>query len=350
MSSAVTERAFIGQLRHLLKPLDKWRLDPATDELCINRPNEVFVRQRGVFVRHEIDFPFEICYAIAKLAGAINEQNVNDETPIVGSEMPDGERIQAIVPPCVQPGTVALSIRIPGARVAPTSDVPKRYKLKKWNKWSDRKLVRHANHAAILDAYDSGNIVRFLDEIVRLRLNPVLCGKTGSGKTSALNTLISSIPLDERIFSIENALEIVMPHLNCVRTVYSHGDQGTSKVTQKDLLAACLRMRPDRIIVGELRDDESSYLYVNEIMTGHEGSPCTVHGRTAGQAANRIANMYRASAAGRSSDKADVISQLGMVIDVIIPFEEDKGEYDLGEIWLAADAERRGETIAELFR
>ena len=206
------------------------------------------------------------------------------------------------------------------------------------------KAAKRADYARLLAAYDEGDVVHFFEEIVRLRFNPVLCGATGAGKTTMLNTLASIIDPQERIITIENALEIALPnHKNCVRLLYSHGGQSAADIGQKELLECYLRMRPDRGLVGELRDAEAAYLYVNEVMTGHPGSPSTLHGRDAQQAATRLFNLFKASDAGRSYSDAMIIQQLGMVVDAIIPFAENGGSYEIGEVWLGAEAERRGE-------
>jgi type IV secretion system protein VirB11 len=337
------------QLRHILAPLDPWRRDPSVDEIAINKPGEVFVRSGGRFVRHDVDLDYDDLYDIAVLAGALNQQNVGEVHPIVGADLPDGERINAVLPPCVPPGTVSLTLRVHSPTVAPLVAATKRYRLDKWNRWDQRKEAQRADNAKLLEAYDTGDVVAFLEEVVRLKFSPILCGHTGSGKTTMLKTIISAMDPNDRIITIENALEVdIVNQPNHVRLLYSHGQQSVAKVTQKDLLEAYLRMRPDRGCVGELRDPEAAYTYVSECMTGHPGSPSTIHGRNASQAAIRLYNLFKASPEGRSYDKDEVAAQLGMVVDVIIPFREADGLYEIGEVWCAADAERRGKTFREL--
>jgi type IV secretion system protein VirB11 len=345
--SVFTEAA--RQIRYMMAPLDQWRFDPGVDEICINKPNEVFVRKGGRFKRHEIDLDYDTCYDIAVLAGAYGEQNASSSMPLVGGDLPDGERFQGVLPPCVPPGAVSLTIRKPGSKVATPQEATQRYKLDKWNKWVAREEVQRAAHTRVLAAYDSGDIVTFLEEIVRLKLGIILCGHTGSGKTTMLKTILSIISPNERIITIENALEVdIVNQPNHVRLLYSHGGQSVSNVTQKELLQAYLRMRADRGCVGELRDPEAAYTYVSECMTGHPGSPSTIHGRDAKQAAVRLFNLFKASPEGRSFSDEMIKAQLGLVVDVIIPFREHDGQYEIGEVWLGADAERRGTDITEL--
>jgi type IV secretion system protein VirB11 len=224
-----------------------------------------------------------------------------------------------------------------------------RYNTERWNQWAKRKEARKADYAKVLSFYDSGDLVGCFNEIVRLRFNPILAGPTGAGKTTFLNTVISVISPNERIITIENALEIqIINQPNHVRMLYSHGDQSVANVTQKELLEAYLRMRPDRGCVGELRDPEATYTYISEGTTGHPGSPSTIHGRDAVQAATRLYNLFRASDAGKSYTDEMIKAQLGMAVDMIVPFREHEGQYEIGEIWLACEAERRGADFREL--
>ena len=303
------------QLRYLLSPLDKWRFDPKTEELCINKPGEVFVRQNGRFERHDVDIDFECAFDIAVLAGALNQQNVSETNPLLAADLPDGERLQAVLPPCVPQGTVSLTLRVPGSKVAPLETMTSRYRLDKWNRWDQREKTQRENYKTLLYAYDSGDIIRFFREVVRLKVGLIMCGSTGSGKTTALKTIVSIMEAYERIITIENALEVdIINQPNHVRLLYSHGEQSMSNVTQKQLLEAYLRMRPDRGCVGELRDPEAAFTFLSECLTGHPGSPSSIHGKNAPQAANRLFNLFKASDGGKSFSDEMIISQLGIKI------------------------------------
>jgi type IV secretion system protein VirB11 len=136
------------QLLAIMAPLRHWLNDPATEDLCINRPGEVWVRQRGHFMRHETPLDYDDCFDIGILAGALNQQNVGDRHPLLAADLPDGERLQMVLPPCVPQRTVSLTLRIHSNAVAPLEAVTSRYDLSRWNQWQKRRQARRADYAA----------------------------------------------------------------------------------------------------------------------------------------------------------------------------------------------------------
>lgn len=334
-------------LAALLAPLDQFAHE-GVEEICINRPGECFVRRDGSFESHAIPLDFDELYDIAVLAAAHGNQDVGPERPLLAVDLPDGSRLQAVIPPCVPDGTVSLTIRRHGSTIARLESLPRRYHTNRWNQWGKRHEARRQRNVRLLALYDAGDLIGFLAEAVRTRCTMLLTGATGSGKTTMLKTLLSIIDPGERLITIENAPELTIMQPNHVRLLYSHGGQGTAKVTQKDLLEAYLRMRPDRGFVGELRDPEAAYTFVHEVGTGHPGSATTIHGNDAGQAFRRLFNLVKGSEAGRGYDDDTIIALLDGAIDIIVPFRERSGKFAVGEVWLRPDAERRGKSVAEL--
>lgn len=340
------------QLWHLLEPIVPVLLDPLTEELCINRPGEMFVRQRGVFARQEMPLDFDDLLDLGILAGALRRQDISEETPLIGTdvEAADGSllRFQVVQPPAVPGGTVSVTIRRPGSRVHDIAATASRYHQGRWNQWARRKEYR--NQSALLDLFDSGNLVAFLEAAIASRLNILLCGATGSGKTTMSKTLITAIPADERLITIEDAMELVLRHPNSVRLLYSKGGQGSSNVTAKSLLEASLRMRPDRVLVQELRDSEAAWTYLNEVVSGHPGSITTIHGRDAAGGFKKLFALAKGSREGGTIETPTLVDLLAAGVDLIIPFESHGTTFEIGEMWFAADAARRGETAAHLLR
>jgi type IV secretion system protein VirB11 len=182
---------------------------------------------------------------------------------------------------------------------------------------------------------------------VRNRLTMLLCGATGSGKTTMGKTLIAAIPSHERLITIEDTLELVIPHANHVRLLYAKSGIGLGGVTAEALLQASLRMRPDRILLGEMRDD-AAWTYVNEVVSGHPGSISTIHGANPVQGFKKLFSLVKGSPQGAALEDRTLIDMLSAAIDVIVPFHTTGEVFEIGEVWLAADARRRGETVADL--
>ena len=337
------------QLTFLMRPLASWLDDPATEEICINRPGEAFVRQSGVFRRHDLGLALVDLEDIAVLAGALRKQDVGPRNPLCATELPGGERLQICLPPAVPAGTASLTIRKPGNSVAPLSTIAGRYDSKRWNQWQHRQETRAQDLGELLALYDGGDLEGFLAACVRRRLTILLCGATGSGKTTMSKTLVGAIDPAERIITIEDTLELVIPQPNHVRLLYSKDDIGLSHVTAESLLQASLRMRPDRVLVQELRDDAAG-TYINEVVSGHPGSITSIHGRDAPQGFKKLFSLVKGSPQFRSWDDDTLIALLSTMVDVIIPFENRGNSYAIGEVWFAADAQRRGVSAADLLR
>jgi len=334
-------------LRHLLSPVEAWLSDPATEEVAINHPGAVWVRQRGCFARHDVPLDLAELEEIAVLAGSLRRQEVGAASPLCATELPGGERLQICLPPAVPVGTVSLTIRKPGAAVAPISAIGRRYQVDGWNCWNRNRAER--DHGELLALFDAGDIQAFLAAAVQARLTVLLCGATGSGKTTMSKTLISAIDAAERIITIEDTLELVIAQPNHVRLLYSKDNLSGARIDAETLLQASLRMRPDRVLLQELRDD-AAWTYVNEVVSGHPGSITTIHGEDAPQAFKRLFALVKGSAKGAQWDDRTLIDLLAAAVDLIIPFENSGASYRIGEVWFAADAARRGETAADLLR
>jgi type IV secretion system protein VirB11 len=335
------------QLTYLLQPVLPWLNDPTTEEIAINRPGEAFVRQKGQFSRHDLPLGYDDLEDIAILAGALRKQDVGPRSPLCATELPGGERMQICLPPSVPQGSISLTIRRPGSAVAALADVEKRYQTRRWNQWTTRKESQEQRAAEVLAFYDAGDLVAFLRACVRNRMTMLLCGATGSGKTTMGKTLISAIPESERLITIEDTLELVVPHENHVRLLYSKSGIGLGGVTAEGLLQASLRMRPDRILLGEMRD-EAAWTYLNEVVSGHPGSISTIHGANPVQAFKKLFSLVKGSPQGSALEDKTLVEMLSAAIDVIVPFSTTGEIYEIGEVWLAADARRRGESIADL--
>src|SRR5207302_9813444 len=168
---------------------------------------------------------------------------------------------------------------------------------------------------------------------VRSRQNILVSGPTGSGKTTWTKALIREIPTEERLVTIEDAQELVLDrHPNHVRLFYSKDDQGLARVTPKQLLEACLRMKPDRILLAELRAEEA-FDYLRNVNSGHPGSITSIHAGSCELAFEQLVLLVKQSAGGRELARGDIKSLLYLLVDVVIQFGLERHERFIKEIW-----------------
>jgi type IV secretion system protein VirB11 len=337
----------IAQLQYMLEPFMPL-LDGGTEDIAINEPHVAWVHRTGTWSPFEVpSLDYDTLVDMTILAASVTDQTVSKRHPLLFTDvpMPDDPqlRLMAILPPAVEPGLVSWTLRQPSDKIHPVKDVTKRYKTDRWNKWERRGDNR--DHRIALALYDAGDIEGFLSHVVKARYNILLCGATGSSKTTMGITCISEIPDGERIITIENTREYRLNQSNKVHLLYSQGDQGIANVTQDDLQVASLRSRPDRVLVQELLDDDAADTYVTQVISGHPGSITTIHGRDAAQAFKKLFGMV-----SKTRDTAMVMNTLCSAIDVIMPFQSKDGVFSIGETFFAPDAARRGETAADLLR
>jgi type IV secretion system protein VirB11 len=213
-------------------------------------------------------------------------------------------------------------------------------------------MTRRANDS--LDETES-QLLRLLvdkdyEEFMRLavvsRKNIVVSGATGSGKTTWTKALIREIPAEERLITIEDAQELVLDrHANHVRLFYSKDGQGLARVTPKQLLEACLRMKPDRILLAELRAEEA-FDYLRNVNSGHPGSITSVHAASAELAFEQLVLLVKQSAGGRELARGDIKSLLYLLVDVVIQCGIERHERFVREIWYDPDR-RHGSRVRE---
>jgi len=249
-----------------LGPIDALMRDPSISEVMVNAPDEVYFEREGILYLSDVRFRdlAHIQRVIERIIAPIGRR-VDETSPMVDARLPDGSRVNVVIPP-VAPKSPTITIR--------------KFRA---DKLSMDDLVKGA--ATTTETAD------FLNACVRLKLNILISGGTGTGKTTFLNALSAYIPEAERIVTIEDPVEIKMqqPHVVSLEARPSNVD-GKGEIAQRDLLKNTLRMRPDRIIIGEVRGSEA-FDMLNAMNTGHEGSLSTVHANSPRDALARIENM-----------------------------------------------------------
>src|SRR5689334_11573258 len=329
------------------------QLGPDTEELCFNGPGLGWVlKTGGGFVPVEMpEMNYRRLHGVAVLAAAQARQTMGPRKPLMGGDLflgPAELRIQAVIPPAVPHGTIAISLRRHSDTVSPIESITERYDISLWNAWDARGQRKAAASNRLLALYDSGDIEGFIRALVADRRTVLFCGQTGAGKTYLLKTFIGLLPMNARLLVIEDAREAVIPQPNHVRLIYSEGGL-SGGATVLELMTASLRLRPAFVVLQEMRTSEAAWTFVDEVMSGHPGSPTTLHGATAPEAAKRLFNLVKGSVMGRSMTDATIKSTLGSAIDCIIPIHNaNDGVRSIRDVWFRDHAERRGESFTTL--
>ncbi len=286
-------------------------------EICVNRPGEMYLESNGQWRRVDVpSLTFErarqFCTAV------VNESNtgqrITDADPVVSLTFPSGQRAQFVIPPACDPGKVSITIRLPSTQGRSLD----RYEADGFFEQILEQGASVSEHdRQLLALREQKAYAAFFRMAVQYRKNIVVAGATGSGKTTFMKSLVEQIGDGERLVTIEDARELFLRQPNVVHLLYSKGGQGTANVTAKSCMEACLRMKPDRIILAELRGDEAFY-FIRNCASGHPGSITSCHAGSTEQTWDQLALMVKASSEGAGLE-FDVIKRLlRMTIDIVV--------------------------------
>jgi type IV secretion system protein VirB11 len=258
-------------------------------------------------------------------------QNLTENWPLLGAQMPGGLRVQVVVPPAVEAGKISLTTRRPIVEVLSMDQIIQAgafedARCEQSLSMSPEERARiegtlSEREHTMLDMFRRRDWRAFFKAAVEGRKNIVSSGATGSGKTTLGNALAAMIPQNERIITVEDVPEMRLAHPNQVNLFYPKGENGVSKLKARDLLEACLRMRPDRVLLAELRGDETFYFIQNVLNSGHPGTITTVHASRAKLAFRRLALLIKGSSEGAGLDLADITDNLYALVDIIVQME-----------------------------
>lgn len=293
-------------------------------EVVVNRPGEAWTEGREGWLMHPMpELSFEHLRMLAKLIATSTQQTISEVAPVLSAALPSGERVQAIVPPAVPAGTVSLTIRKPSKLRLTLEDYERGGSFDQVSSSGEANLTVEHELTGLLEM---GDIRRFLERAVATRQNIVISGATGSGKTTIMKALVDLIPPMERLITIEDTPELEIRHQpNHVRLFYSKDGQGVSKATPKLLLESCLRMKPDRILLAELRSDEAFY-FVRNVNSGHPGSITSVHATSPQLAIEQLMLLVKESSGGAHLSRDDIKQLLFMLIDIVVQFSVVDGK------------------------
>lgn len=283
-------------------------------EILVNRPGEIWIEDAAQPGMQRIDMPEiddKLVQRLAEQVARVSHQGINREHPLLGAVLPDeahgGARVQFCGPPATRKHW-AMAIR------------------------------RHRQLELPLDAYDSGPLrppaeddlpdpveqpIAFLRAAIRARKTILISGGTSTGKTTFLNAMLGEIPREERVVLVEDTPELKLPGANGVGLVAVKGELGEAKVTANELLQSALRLRPDRIVLGELRGAES-VSFLRAINTGHPGSFSTIHANSPRGALEQLALMVMQTGIGLTRN--DTIEYAASVIEIIVQLGRSEGK------------------------
>lgn len=317
-------------LESYLAPLGEWLAREDVTDIFINRPGELWLERLG-FPPEPVAVPEltrDVLARLVRQVAAVTAQGVNREHPLLAATLPSGERVQAIIPPATR-GEIAIAIRKHVAAGLVLDD----YRTS--GATDDTRLVHPARtEQRPPQTEQPGDTLDLLRAAVLNRRNILVSGGTSSGKTTLANALINEIPRSERLVLIEDTPELRLVHDNAVGLVAARGGQGEADITAEDLLIAALRMRPDRIILGELRGTEA-ITFLRAINTGHPGSISTIHADSPDRAISQLALLVLQTGARLSWD--DVVRYVENSIDIIVQLDRRDGKRSISSVAVLGD-------------
>lgn len=311
-------------LQSYLEPFQPWLEADDITEILVNRPGEVWVERAGVpsMERHDVPkLDIELLTRLSHQIARSSFQGINRETPLLSATLPGGVRVQIIAPPATRTG-FAVALRKHVVNDIDVKQFLAQTSFAKAPSVADEKL-----HMEQLVANE--DIAALLDFVVARRKTVLISGGTSSGKTTLLNALLKDVPQTERLIIIEDTPELRLTHPNSVGLVAIAGNQGEAMVTIDDLMRASLRLRPDRLIVGELRGPEA-ITFMRAINTGHPGSFASIHASSTQGALEQLSLMCLQAGLGLSRE--DTLSYTRTMIDVVIQLRRDRGKRYLEDV------------------
>lgn len=310
--SAVEREKLVNEVQHELfglGPLEPLLADPGISDILVNGPDSIYIERRGKLEVTNVAFKDNehLMRVIERIVSSVGRR-IDESSPMVDARLQDGSRVNAIIPPLSIDGPV-LSIRRFGAEPLRMATLIENCALTK-------------------------EIAEMLEMCVRARLNVIISGGTGAGKTTLLNALSAYIPENERIVTIEDSAELQLQQPHVVRLETRPPNiEGRGEVTQRDLVRNSLRMRPDRIVIGEVRGGEAIDM-LQAMNTGHDGSLTTIHANTPRDALSRLETMIQMT--GMRLGERAMRQQVAAAVDIVL------------QIARLSDGSRRITSISEI--
>jgi type IV secretion system protein VirB11 len=310
-----------------LAPLAPWLSRADVTDLWINRPGEVWVETLGGGIERHDERALDeaLLGRLARQIAAGSSQGISRAQPLLAANLADGSRVQVVGPPATRAGHV-FAVR---------KHVSSELSLADWEAegafdglgGAELLLAEDEDYVPVA-SQEAGNVLR---EAVTGRRNILIAGGTSTGKTTFLNSLLAEIPRGERLILIEDTQELNLVHANAVGLIAARGGLAEAKVTAEDLLIAALRMRPDRIILGELRGAEA-FTFLRAVNTGHPGSMTTIHADTPRRAIEQLVLLVLQS--GTRLSREDVRHYVRESVDVFVQLARVEGRRQVSQVMM----------------
>lgn len=300
-----------------LKPFQPFLEQEGVSEICVNRPHEIWVERHRQFTRFEVpELTLPYAHAFMELVAERVSQGICTQYPLLSTSLPDGARIQCVRSPACESDKVVISIRRHGHPNLTLNDYEIQGAFKSLQ-------IQHtvSPNPDMKHAYEKGDIAGFLKHAIYSKKNMLISGGTGTGKTTFLNACLKEIPLHERLITLEDTREVVLSQPNSAHLLASKGDQGTTKTDLLSLFEACLRLRPDRILLSELRGKEA-FAFLRAANSGHPGSLSTLHADTPERAFEQL--LWMLQQAGLSGDEKTILRYIKSVVPIVIQLKRNE--------------------------
>jgi type IV secretion system protein VirB11 len=310
----------------LLQPIKTLLEDDQISEIIINYPGKVFYEKNGTFNSANVSaFNMNTLQMLFQLIARENSQIINEQQPLLSGSLYDGSRVQLVLPPVAT--SPALSIRRYVLNKVSLDDYAEQGMLENINalpeKISQTQMLRQLYH--------DKQWLAFFKLALLSRKNIVISGGTSSGKTTFLNACIAQIPQSQRLIFLEDTRELQSAHENKLHLLSSKGGQTLAQVSMQDLLQCSLRLRPDRIICGEIRGKEISD-FIAACLTGHPGSMTTIHASSPKLAFMRMVQMYKLNNVPSMSDH-DILTIISTAVDIVIQLNRNENGRNVDQVF-----------------
>jgi type IV secretion system protein VirB11 len=312
-------------IRNYLDPIKRHMQSvPGANEVWINRPCELVIKARGVVkVIHEPMLTYAALDALAQAVAVYAQQTIDAAHPLLSATLPDGERIQIVMPPAVEPGLIVIAIRVHGETILSLDQYEHDGVLDRflWGLPHDldaRKQLLQGEDRELITLLQARQLKQFLIQAVRAEKTIAVVGDTGSGKTTLMKSMCQYIPRHERLLTIEDVRELLLPaHDNRAHMLYSKGGLSVAKIDPRDLIATCMRLSPDRVLLAELRGSEA-WDFLKLLTTGHRGSITSFHAESCALAIERFMFMAKENSEAASLSRDELKHLVRLTVDIVI--------------------------------